>query len=68
MELNRKLWYYIANYGTFMYDGTKHGRLPETGINYGNIPKQLEFWNKELGPRTAKLTRLFVKIMKHEIV
>ena len=55
-----------------MYDGTEHGRLPETlfynGINYGNIPKQLEFWNKELGSRTAKLVRLFVKIMKHEIV
>ena len=29
MVLWTKLWYYTENYGTSIYEGKKHGRLPK---------------------------------------
>ena len=49
----KKIWYYPENYGTSIYEGENHGRLPKTmklcfimEKNYGYIPKQLKFLNK----------------------
>ena len=30
MVLWTKLWYYIENYGSSIYEGKKHGKLPKT--------------------------------------
>ena len=47
----KKLWYFTENYGTSIYEGGKHDKLPKAKKlwfiiekNYGKIPKYLKFF------------------------